>query len=232
MDRCASSCAPVICALCALTWSTSHDSLVWARLMDTHTHATEPAARTGAWRTLRRLERHRLIRCERAYGSTRISVTLLREDGTGAAYDRPQGETEAERYLQVPRAFWTKGHDERIDIPGLALLLTVAREKPWSAFPAEKAPEWYGWSADTHMRGLHKLLALGLVERREKYTKAPLSPTGYTMTHQYQLVSWMRPRKDAREAAPSVATGTTNHHATAAVRAEQANGAQTRHGRG
>lgn len=176
-------------------WSTEHDSAVWARLMDIHLHATDQAARTGAWRTLRRLEEHRLISCRRSRGSTKIAVILLREDGSGAPYHRPMGETEAERFLQIPRAFWTKGYDERIDIPGLALLLTVAREKPWSAFPSERAPEWYGWSADTHSRGLHKLLTLRLVDRREKYSKAPLSPTGFTMTHEYRLISWMRPHK-------------------------------------
>ncbi|MEU6602945.1 hypothetical protein [Streptomyces flaveolus] len=42
------------------------------------------------------------------------------------------------------------------------------------------APDWYGWSADTHERGLKKLLDLGLVERRERYEKAPLYPMGVT----------------------------------------------------
>lgn len=180
-------------------WSTTHDSAVWARLMDIHEHATDQAARTGAWRTLRRLEKRKLVACQRPRGSTRITATLLREDGSGAPYDRPTGKSEEDRFLQIPRLFWTKGYDEDIDIPGLAMLLAVAREKPWSPFPAERAPEWYGWSADTHLRGLHKLLGLGLVERRERYVKAPLSPSGFTLVYEYRLASVMRPRRSRKQ---------------------------------
>jgi hypothetical protein len=193
-------------------WSTTHDSAVWARLMDIDTSATPSAARTGAWRTLQRLQRHNLITCERPRGSTMIKVTLLREDGSGDAYDRPSGTTEEDRFLQIPQAFWNRGYDERIDLPGLAMLLVIAREKSWSVFPADKAPEWYGWSADTHLRGLRKLLELELVERRESYTKAPLSPTGMTMTYQYNLKPIMRPRKPKKQGnstTPSVVSQTS-----------------------
>lgn len=79
-----------------------------------------------------------------------------------------------------------------------AMLLAVAREKPWSAFPAEKMPSWYEWSGDTTLRGLAKLFATGLVERREHYRITPLSPVGSTMCYQYRLVSWMRPRAQHR----------------------------------
>ncbi|MFD7771285.1 hypothetical protein [Streptomyces sp. NPDC059787] len=61
-------------------------------------------------------------------------------------------DTEENRFLQIPATFWTRGYDETLDLPALALLLVVAREKNWSAFPAGKAPEWYGRSADTHER--------------------------------------------------------------------------------
>jgi hypothetical protein len=83
-------------------------------------------------------------------------------------------------------------------MPGLAMLLTVAREKPWSSFPAERMPEWYGWSADTAERGLHNLLDLKLAERREAYRRTPLSPTGSTMTYQYRLKPWLRPKAGTR----------------------------------
>ena len=59
--------------------------------------------------------------------------------------------------------------------PGLAMLLTVAMEKPWSSFPAERMPEWYGWSPDTTERGLRDLVDLGLCERRKAYRRTPLS---------------------------------------------------------
>ncbi|MGW2725382.1 hypothetical protein [Streptomyces sp. NPDC001492] len=188
-------------------WTTTHDSAVWARLLDTDVAATDQAARTAAWRTLRRLEGRGLIRCTRKRGSTKISVTLLREDGTGKDYTRPDGSTEADRFINIPTAFWLKGYDEQLDVPGLAMFLTIAREKPWSAFPADPAPQWYGWSPDTHQRGLQKLLDLGLAERRATYRKAPLSPTGSALVYQYRLAASMRPRR--KKSAPSAApTGT------------------------
>ncbi|MET9841619.1 hypothetical protein ABZZ01_28095 [Streptomyces virginiae] len=175
-------------------WSTTHDSMVWARMLDILETANDQSARTGAWRALIRLrDRHKLIDCRRS--GTKITVTLLREDGTGKPYERPLGDTEEDRYLQIPATFWTTGRDEQLDLPGLAMFLVVAREKNWSPFPLEKAPEWYGWSADTHERGLNKLLALGLAERREKYITAPLAPAGFTKTYQYKRTAAVQPRK-------------------------------------
>ncbi|MFE4915516.1 hypothetical protein ACFRCX_28850 [Streptomyces sp. NPDC056652] len=178
-------------------WSTRHDSAVWARLMDIHETATDQSARTGAWRALQRLQKRKLITCTRA--GVLITVTLLREDASGDAYYRPRGDSEEDLYLQIPATFWTKRYDEQVDLPALALLLVVLREKNWSRFPSDKAPDWYGWSADTHERGLKKLLDLGLVERREYYTKAPLTPSGYTMTYQYQRAPIMRARKNRKQ---------------------------------
>ncbi|TGB06653.1 hypothetical protein [Streptomyces sp. MZ04] len=180
-------------------WSTTHDSAVWARMMDIHESADDQSARTGAWRALLRLHERKLVDCRR--NGTMITVTLLREDGSGRPYDRPDGKTEENRYLQIPAEFWTTGRDKRLDLPGLALFLVVAREKNWSAFPAEKAPEWYGWSADTHERGLKKLVSLGLVERREHYMKAPFAPLGFTKTHQYKRTAMVQPRKPRKKAA-------------------------------
>ncbi|MDX3099031.1 hypothetical protein PV417_31775 [Streptomyces sp. ME19-03-3] len=179
-------------------WTTRHDSAVWARMMDIDRTATEQAARTGAWRALRRLQERNLITCARS--GTTITVTLLREDGRGDPYERPLGKTEEDLYLQIPSTFWTKGYDEEVDLPSLALLLVVLREKNWSKFPAEKAPEWYGWSADTHERGLKTLLDLGLVERRPEFKKAPLAPSGFTMAYQYQRAPIMRARKPRKQA--------------------------------
>ncbi|MFE6697387.1 hypothetical protein [Streptomyces sp. NPDC057718] len=179
-------------------WTTRHDSAVWARMMDIDRTATEQAARTGAWRALRRLQQRNLITCSRS--GTTITVTLLCEDGSGSPYERPLGKTEEDLYLQIPSAFWTKGYDERVDLPTLALLLVILREKNWSKFPAEKAPDWYGWSADTHERGLKGLLELELVERRQEFRKAPLAPSGFTMAYQYQRAAIMRPRKSRKQA--------------------------------
>ncbi|MFI8200868.1 hypothetical protein ACIF6K_30840 [Streptomyces sp. NPDC085942] len=185
-------------------WSTRHDSAVWARMMDIQTTATDQSARTGAWRTLRRLESRKLITCSRS--GTWITVTLLREDGSGQPYNRPVGKTGEDLFLQIPATFWTKGYDENLDLPALAMLLVIAREKPWSAFPAEKAPDWYGWSADTHERGLKKLLDLEYVERMKAFTKAPLTPAGYTEVYRYQRTTITRPRKPRKTAVKSTIT--------------------------
>lgn len=180
-------------------WSTTHDSLVWARMLDILDTALPQSARTGAWRTLDRLRERKLITCRRS--GTMITVTLLREDGTGKPYERPKGGTEEDRFLQIPAAFWTTGRDEQLDLPGLAMFLVVAREKNWSPFPLEKAPDWYGWSADTHERGLNKLLTLELVERRVKYIKAPLAPAGFVKTYQYKRTAAVQPRKTRKAVA-------------------------------
>jgi predicted transcriptional regulator len=175
-------------------WATRLDSLVWARLFDAEATATQLAARTGAWRTLDRLEQRGLItkgRTER--GARHIEVTLLREDASGEPYTRPDGNSENDRFLRIPTAFWKGGLDAEITLPGLAMLLVVAKEKPWSSYPPDRMDEWYGWSADTTQRGLKALLDHGLVERREAYLRAPLSPTGSTLIYQYRLVKWMRP---------------------------------------
>nr|WP_185907300.1 hypothetical protein [Streptomyces sp. WAC04770] len=106
--------------------------------------ANSQSARTGAWRALCRLADRKLIEYSRS--GTKIKVTLLREDGTGIAYDRPKGDTEESQFLQSPTTFWTHGRDKKLSLPGLALFLVVAREKHWATFPAEWAPQWYGGS--------------------------------------------------------------------------------------
>ena len=185
-------------------WSTTLDSLVFARLFDTTDHATPASARTGAWRTLQRLEARGLLTCTRERGSRKIKVTLLREDGSGRPYTRPDGKDLEDRFINLPTRFWNEGHDEKLDIPAFAMLLAVARDKPWSSFPAEHMPEWYGWSADTTLRGLQKIVDLGLVERRVNFRPATLTAAvGFTKFYQYRLVGWMRPkpRKMPAEAA-------------------------------
>jgi hypothetical protein len=181
-------------------WTTTLDSAVWARLMDIDQTATGPAARTGANKTLNRLEARKLVRCSRARGSTRIAVTLLREDGSGDPYTRPAGTSEPDRFLRLPPGFWTGGYDAKMDVPALAMLLAIAREKPWSRFPAKRMEQWYGWSEDTTLRGTRKLLDLRLIERREAYERTPLSPTGATLVYEYRLVRWMRPPVGRRRA--------------------------------
>jgi hypothetical protein len=130
-------------------WSTTLDSLVWARLLDAEeTTATQAGARTAAWRALGRLQDRQLVRRARSSRSNReVTVTLLRENGSGDEYYHPADgapDDPVDWYFRLPVSFWTKGLDATLTMPGLAMLLTVAMEKPWSSFPAERMPEWYG----------------------------------------------------------------------------------------
>jgi hypothetical protein len=184
-------------------WSTTLDSLVWSRLLDAEeTTATQAGARTAAWRTLGRLQDRQLIRCARSSRSNReITVTLLRENGSGDKYYHPADgapDDPADWYFRLPVSFWMRGLDAALTMPGLAMLLTVAMEKPWASFPAERMPEWYGWSPDTTERGLRELVDRSLCERREAFRRAPLSATGYTLAYQYRLKSWLRPKAGTR----------------------------------
>ncbi|MFF8946728.1 hypothetical protein ACF1A5_31620 [Streptomyces sp. NPDC014864] len=84
----------------------------------------------------RRLEQRQLITCHCT--GIKITLPLLREDGSGKPYDRPpRGDTEENLFLQIPANFWTKGYDEQLDLPALALLLFVARGR--AARPVEGA---------------------------------------------------------------------------------------------
>ncbi|MDG6108814.1 hypothetical protein Daura_06135 [Dactylosporangium aurantiacum] len=186
--------------------TTELDSLVWARLFDVHLHAEDSAARTAAWRTLLRLQTKQLLTCTRTRGSRRISVTLLREDGSGAPYTRP-GVTDKDAYLQLPLAFWLKGFDGKMTMPSLAMLLTVCSARSWEDYPAERMPDWYGWSADTTERGLKTLLELNLIERRPRFKSAPLTPTGATKFYEYRPARIMRVSAKAKAAAPTTTAG-------------------------
>jgi hypothetical protein len=180
-------------------WTTELDSFVWARLFDAHLHADHAIARTAAWRTLTRLQDKGLITCSRTKGSRNIAVTLLREDGTRAPYTRP-GVSDKDAYLQLPIAFWTKGYDEKVNLPGMAMLLAICAARSWAAFPAEWMPTWYGWSPDTTLRGLKILCELGLIEQRKRYKKAELTAVGSTMFYEYRPARFMRATTQARPA--------------------------------
>jgi hypothetical protein len=172
-------------------WTTTLDSMVWARLFDAHVGVTPQSARTGAWRTLLRLQERKLLTCTRKRGSSNISVTLLREDGSGEPYVRPDGIAVEDRFFSIPNAFWTEGFAEKLDTPGLVMLLTVAHGKAWSSYPAKRVKDWYGWSEDTTERGLQQARDLGLVKRRETYEKKPLAPVPIVLIYQYRVAGPM-----------------------------------------
>lgn len=185
-------------------WYTELDSMVWARLFDTHEAATDASARTAAWRTLKQLEAKKLLEATRVKGSRWIGVTLKREDGSGDQYTRP-GVADKDPYASIPRTFWTKGYDEQVGLPGLAMYLALIVERRWRRMTPEHMPDWYGWSADTTERGLKTLLELNMIERKERRVTAPLSPLGFTRYYEYRMRAAMRAKPPRQRPAATLA---------------------------
>jgi hypothetical protein len=195
-------------------WSTTLPLATWARAFDTTTGADRRSASTAATKVLTRLTSRKLIRRARAGRARQVTVTLLRPDGSGAEYTRPDGTSD--RFLKLDNRFWTERWYQRLDLPATAMLLVALHEKPVFELPTEHMPEWYGFSADTAERGLKKLRDLGLIRVYARTKKAPLAPTGATQVNVYTLVAPFAPGPastiPARGAAKSAAArgGSTN----------------------
>lgn len=174
-------------------WSTTLPLAVWARVFDTTKTAERRSASTSATKVLSRLAARRLIARQRTGRARQVTVTLLRPDGTGAAYTRPDGSAK-ERFLKLPNTFWTEGWYEQLDLPATAMLLVALHEKPGFELATERMPDWYGFSADTAERGLKTLRDLGLLHIHTRVKKAPLSPTGATRVNVYTLVGPFAPQ--------------------------------------
>lgn len=132
-----------------------------------------------------RLEDRNLI--ERGRSGRWAQVTLLREDGSGRPYTRPDGKAKADRFFKVPHELWLDRWYERLDLPGMAVLLIARSLRPGFYLPQERAPEWYGISPETAGRGFAELQDVGLIEYVQTFKTAPLSPVGYTEQRQYTL---------------------------------------------
>lgn len=167
-------------------WSTTLPIGVWARAFGTTRDATPASAASAVSKVLTRLEQRNLITRQRRGRERKIRITLLREDGSGQPYTRP-GKGNPDRFLRLPHVFWRDGWHERLDLPATAMLLVALHAKNNFELPAERVPEWYGWSADTAERGLATLEEFGLLTHIIRLKKAPLSPTGLTRVNRYLL---------------------------------------------
>ncbi len=159
--------------------------------------ADAASARTAASKLLKRLEDRKLI--ARGRRNRKAVVTLLREDGSGAAYERPEGHTRSDRWLQLPHSYWTGRFHETLSLPAKIVLL-IALTLP-DNFPMRKemALDWYGVSPDLMGDGLAELGNAGLLVRTRDWVKAPRSDIGWTQVDQYTLVGPFS--DDARKAA-------------------------------
>lgn len=172
-------------------WSTTLPLAVWARVFDATKTADRASASSAATKILSRLVQRKLIVRQRRGKARNITITLLRPDGSGSPYTRPDGHND--RFLKLSHRFWTDGWYEKLDMPALAMLLVSLHEKPGFELVSERVPDWYGWSSDTAERGMRTLEDLGLLTTYKRVKSAPLSPTGATQVNVYTLVGPLVP---------------------------------------
>jgi hypothetical protein len=196
-------------------WTTTHPIRVWARLFGTTLSAQENAASNAVSKILSRLEDRQLIQRARKGRERKIQIRLLREDGSGEAYTRPR--SAADPFLKLSHAYWLNGWIDKLNLPGLAMLLVALHERPRFNLATEHVPDWYGWSADTAERGFDELRSHGLlrVTRRKRFEAG--SPTAFVWVNTYELLPPFRFADERLKAS----TGTQTPMRTATPTVEQ-----------
>lgn len=173
----------------------SHRSAgVWARALRHSSTSASPQTVSKIWR---RLEELQLL--ERGRSGRLADITLLSEDGSGNVYVHP-AETK-DPYLQLPVAYWLSDSEQwssTLSLPAKAMMLIGLSLLPGFVLPIEKAPSWYGVSADSAQRGLAELERRGALERRRVKKKAPLAPLGFTTDSHFTLVGDLARPTDGR----------------------------------
>jgi hypothetical protein len=173
--------------LLAVTFATGHphdvnrDSRIWARAVGLPESASGRAAVSRSWTLLRELSLVEVARRKRL-----ASITLLREDGSRAAYSHPSQDRRPS-YLQLPFEYWLDDYHVALSLAAKAMLLIALSLPDRFPLPAARAPGWYGISESTATRGFRELrdAKLLVTERVEK--PAPLAPKGYTLVNFFTL---------------------------------------------
>jgi hypothetical protein len=163
---------------------------IWARAL-----CDDPLSLASVSRVWLQLERRRLIERGRRKGHAFVRPT--REDGKGVAYVRPGRDLDdgkpvavADQFFVLPHDYWALGLDQKLGMPGKALLLIglhLTGTKPTFYLPYDSAPKWYGLSPETVARGVRELRDAGLLQEYFQKVKADLSPTGLTTRTHYRL---------------------------------------------
>lgn len=162
---------------------------VWARALGL---SDSPSALSAVSKASRRLDRLKLI--ARSRDGSRAKITVLDESGTGDPYTHP-GSARGQRYLKLPHAYWTDAWDLKLNLAAKAVLLIALSLDDGFVLPAERAPDWYGISADTAQRGLATLRDHGLLDLNVTSKPAPLAPAGFAVVHEYTLQAPFGPRR-------------------------------------
>ena len=175
----------------AAPWNVEESARVWARSLDLGSDRSALSAISKIWK---RLEDRRLIRRDRLARS--VSITALREDGSGEPYVHPRDQGHEELYFRLPFAYWMA--EERwyrtLNLAETALLLIALSLADGFILPYESARHWYGVSPDTAERGLRGLHRRGLLRMRRAIREAPLAPEGYVEERHYTLQPPFGPR--------------------------------------
>lgn len=186
-------------------WNCDYPAGTWVRALGLTGAAELASAKSAVSKVMKRLDDRGLVVRKRT-GRT-SSITLLREDGSGEAYDHPLNRDD--RWLQLPHAYWTERHYETLSLPGKALLLVALSRPDDFPLPYERGRDWYGISADSTERGLKELCNAGLLRYRQDWVKNQRSDTGwieqrlYTLQGPYSTANRKKAAKGTRAGAQS-----------------------------
>lgn len=165
--------------------SCEYPASVWSRALGFNESATGAAALGAVSKVMQRLDKeHNLIR--RSRRRRRSVITLLEEDGSREEYRHPH--KLGQQWLRLPHAYWLDGHHDRMSLPAKAILLIALSLNDGFILPVEKAPQWYGISADTATRGLLELRDAELLDMEVGWDVSYRYPTFYVEKRKYTLI--------------------------------------------
>jgi hypothetical protein len=151
-----------------------------------------------------------------------------RLENTRGPYTFPTGEKKKldEAYFTLPDRFWLEEDFAKLSLPGLAVLLILAKETNKPAeyrITQEQMAEWYGFSRSTVAKGLQDLRDHALLEERIEWIPAPLSKartttaTHYSLTGDYSHAERLKLRLNAERRRCRVAAAPSSVGAIGAV---------------
>lgn len=139
----------------------------------------------------------------------RLAVRPMLEDRSGE-YEFPTGVKAdlREAYFTLPDRFWIQEDFAKLSLPGIAVLLVIAKETNQEEelrITHEQMAEWYGFSRSTVQKGLDDLRKWRLVSERVVTIKAPFSKvrttteTYYSLPDEYSTLSRLAARAEAKK---------------------------------